>query len=122
MQQVAAKRLQLLRSDLGNLSGNDFDRAFMQLQVSMHVDLVATQSALASLIKSRELQQLIQEGLSRDEEHLAEARRLLTEVQGTRAADATLDNKSNTSDETVSASTQRRENDQTPAQTRPRRR
>jgi predicted outer membrane protein len=83
LQQVATRRFALVQSELGNLSGDAFDRAFMQLETALHVDLVASQSALASVSKSRQFQQVLNEGLNMDEEHLGEARRIVAQLLGT---------------------------------------
>jgi hypothetical protein len=55
----------------------------MQLETALHVDLVASQSALASISKSRQFQQVLNEGLNMDEEHLGEARRIVAQLLGT---------------------------------------
>jgi hypothetical protein len=93
LQQVATRRLAMTESELQNLSSEQFDRAFMQVQINLHAELIASQAALASIAQSRELQQVLAEGQSMDDQHLAEARRILSQLGTT--GNGTNDNRNN---------------------------
>jgi hypothetical protein len=91
LQRAAASRLQFLRDDLTNLTGAGFDRAYMQLQVALHVELVVAQASIQSMSTSQELRQLAAEGMQMDQEHLGEARSLLSGTQATNDTQETRD-------------------------------
>jgi hypothetical protein len=82
LQQMASRRLAFAQNDLTRLSGDNFDRAFMQLEVALHSELVASQSAMASAAVSNDVKQLLNEGVAMDEQHLSEAQQLLSQLQG----------------------------------------
>jgi predicted outer membrane protein len=78
-QAVKQECINLTQQELANKQGADFDKAYMGQQIVAHIDMLAHLRASRPLAGS-ELQQVIQQGEQMTEQHLAQARQIMQQI------------------------------------------